>query len=461
MNSPPSPFSIPNVRRFVWFRVLFHARFYYPVFTVLFLDFGLSLEQFALLNVAWAASIVVLEVPSGALADVMGRRNLLIVSAALMVLEMSILCFAPLGMPRLLFALFLLNRVISGAAEAASSGADEALAYDSLAREGDPLQWPLVLETQMRFQALAFVLSSTIGAAVYDPRLMQRAADLLQAPVTLDQDLTLRFPLILCLLMSFCALATAFRLREVRGEDAPVRRLCKEDLLRTLRDATRLTWKAGGWILATPIALVIILFNVTFDSMIRLFLTLNSQYYRVIELPEASFGLIGSALSVMGLVTPGWARRLTQRCTPRFNAALVTLLSLVGLVGCAFTVPYWGLIPVVPIFAAMFLLGFFVSHYLNAVTVSSQRATILSFRGLTMNFGFGVIGILYSLLLAVERPEVRAALPALSEGEIEDVLFVNALQWFPWYFLATVAITALFAAWSLRRSTFANSTPAT
>ena len=61
-----STFAIRNVRLFIAFRVFFNARFYYPVFTILFLDFGLTLEQFALLNAAWAAAIVLLEVPSGA-----------------------------------------------------------------------------------------------------------------------------------------------------------------------------------------------------------------------------------------------------------------------------------------------------------------------------------------------------------------------------------------------------------
>ena len=50
--NPSSPFAIRNVRRFIAFRVCFNARFYYPVFAVLFLDFGLTLEQFPLLNAA-------------------------------------------------------------------------------------------------------------------------------------------------------------------------------------------------------------------------------------------------------------------------------------------------------------------------------------------------------------------------------------------------------------------------
>lgn len=56
---------------------MFNCRFYYPIFTILFLDFGLSVAQFAVLNAVWAATIVMAEVPSGALADVVGRRRLL------------------------------------------------------------------------------------------------------------------------------------------------------------------------------------------------------------------------------------------------------------------------------------------------------------------------------------------------------------------------------------------------
>ena len=62
----PSPFAVRNVRLFIAFRIFFNSRFYYPVFTILFLDFGLTLDQFALLNAVWAATIVLLEVPSGA-----------------------------------------------------------------------------------------------------------------------------------------------------------------------------------------------------------------------------------------------------------------------------------------------------------------------------------------------------------------------------------------------------------
>ena len=100
-----------NIPLFIAFRILFNARWYYPMLAVLFLDFGLSIEQYALLNVAWAAAIVAFEVPSGALADQLGRKRMVVFAAILMVVEMAVFAFAPRGNPSLLFALFLVNRV--------------------------------------------------------------------------------------------------------------------------------------------------------------------------------------------------------------------------------------------------------------------------------------------------------------------------------------------------------------
>ena len=162
-------FSIPNIRRFIAFRIGFNARFYYPVFTILFLDFGLTIEQFAILNAFWAASIVLFEVPSGALADVIGRKRLVVIAAGLMVIEIAVLTFAPRGDAALIFALFLVNRILSGIAEAAASGADEALAYDSLVAAGIPDEWGRVLERQMRLRSAVAVCAMVTGAAVYDP----------------------------------------------------------------------------------------------------------------------------------------------------------------------------------------------------------------------------------------------------------------------------------------------------
>jgi MFS family permease len=444
-----SIYQINNIRLFIAFRVFFNARFYYPVFTILFLDFGLTLEQFALLNVVWALTIVVVEVPSGALADIIGRRNLLVSTGVLMVAEIALLCFAPRGDARVLFILFLANRVLSGTAEAAASGADEALAYDALKAEGDIRDWGRVLETQMRFQSIAFIVAMSVGAAVYDPALMGKVAGWLGVKTTMTQGVTLRFPLFLTLLMAVMTLITTLRMKEVPVRDGG-EKAADGNLEGSVLQALKVTLRAGGWILKTPFALVIITTAVVFDHIIRMIVTLSSQYYRLIELPEASFGLIGSGLAVLGLFIPRVARRLAEHRSPGYNLGVMAVLTFSGLLGTTFFLPFVGLAPLVVLYSVFYFLNFFVSHYLNRMTSSSQRATVLSFKGLSLNLAYGLIGVFYSLLLGALRTRVQGRTPDLVGQGLENVIFIKSFAWFPWYFLFMFVTLLLFARWQLR-----------
>ena len=145
-----------------------------------------------------------------------------------------------------------------------------------------------------------------------------------------------------------------------------------------------------------------------FDSVVRLFLTMASNYFRFIAVPEAAFGLIGSGFAVIGFLTPALARRLVGRWTISSNFALVASLTVAGLAGTSFVWPIWGLLWLVPLGMAMSLTQFYVSHYLNAaVTDARQRATVLSFRGLAFNLAYGGAGLLFAGLDAFVRQVQR------------------------------------------------------
>jgi MFS family permease len=418
-----------NIPLFIAFRVLFNARWYYPVLAVLFLDFGLTIEQYALLNVVWAAVIVGLEVPSGALADRLGRKRLVVFAAVLMVVEMGVFAFAPRGNPSLLFALFLLNRLLSGAAEASASGADEALAYDSLVAEGRAGEWPRVLERVMRCQSVAFFVAMMLGAAVYDAAVVQRVCTALGLPWKVTHEMTMRFPIYLTLGNAVLALLVTLNLREPFAPVSPD----GEKRVASVGATWRATLAAGRWIRQTPLALGLILAGLCFDSIVRLFLTMASNYYRLIALPDATFGLVGSGFAVLGFFVPALARRLVTRGTMRGNFAIVAILVALALVGIARIWPIYGLIWLVPLGTAMSLTQFFVSHYLNGlVTDSRQRATVLSFRGLAFNLAYGGVGLLFAGLSR-----------ALSGAGTQEAVFARALGWLPWYFAATVVLLAV------------------
>ncbi|RYD36614.1 MAG: MFS transporter [Verrucomicrobiaceae bacterium] len=417
-----------NVPLFIAFRVFFNARWYYPVLAILFLDLGLTVGQYAMLNVAWAAAIVGLEVPSGALADYLGRRRMVVFAAMLMVIEMLVFAFAPRGNPSLLFILFFINRIFSGAAEASASGADEALAYDSLAADGREKEWPQVLDRVMRWQSVAFFLTMMAGAALYDEGFMRRLMEATGLPWEITKETAMRLPILFTLGNAVLALGVAFSMRE-----PPV---SKEH-----GDAPANPWKAtlaaGRWIWITPAAFAIILAGLCFDSIVRLFLTFEAGYFRVIGLPTASFGIIAAVLSLLGFVVPLIAKRMVEKRTMWGNFSAVAVMVFTGLLGAAFVLPWpFGLLWLVPLGMAMSFIQFFVSHYLNGlVTDSRRRATILSFRGLAFNLAYGAVGLLFAGLTKGIGKASGTASP--------DEVFARSLGWLPWYFLATLILLAI------------------
>ncbi len=430
-SKPHSPFVLSNVRRFIAFRTFFNSRFYYPVFTIIFLDYGLTIEQFALLNTIWAFTIVLVEVPSGALADLIGRKRLLVATSWLMIIEMFLLGFVPLGNSNLIFGAFLLNRILSGFAEALASGADEAIAYDTLIAEGDPDDWPKVLDVQMRVQSFSYIITMTLGAFVYDPGTVNAALHWFGLDINLSQQVTMRFPIYLTLGLGILSLLTTTGMKDPVTETKES--TADHNVWQKIKGVSKLTLMAGHWIFHTPMAMAIILIGMSLDHVLRMLVTMTSQYYRIIDLPEASFGLIGSGIAIIGLVVPRIARAMVEHFKPLTNVLCVIVLTTASLYGLTFFVPVFGMLPMALVFVSMMLTSFFTSHYLNQIAEPQQRATILSYKGLAFNAAYGMIGIFYAGLIAKLRANVGDISTGLTTGMIEDEAFRQSITYFPWY----------------------------
>lgn len=448
-NSKSNPFLINNIRLFIAFRVFFNARFYYPVFTIIFLDFGLTIEQFAILNSIWAATIVLAEVPSGALADTIGRKKLLLTTTLLMMVEMLLLCFVPLGNINIIFWAFLINRILSGLAEAMASGADEAIAYDSLVEEGDEKDWPKVLSVQMRISSFASIITMTTGAILYDPSIMNRLLNLFSSGISLTQQDTMRFPLYLTLILSVLAIITVNMMRETQLENPETLETpTKSSLLGSIKT----TLEAGVWITRTPFAFAIILFGMSFDHVVRMIVTMTSQYYRLIQLPEALFGLIGAGIAILGLVVPKIAEKMANTFSATRNTLIISFITVLGFFGLTSFTPYFGIVPMALVFVSIMLTSFFTSHYLNKITASHRRATVLSFKGLAFNLAYGGIGLLFAGLMQNLRQSTLIARPNLAPETIENLAFESAIGWFPWYTITILIFTAIFCRIILKSS---------
>ena len=98
----------------------------FPVYALLFTDAGLSTGQVSTLLVIWSATHVVLEVPSGAWADTVSRRRLLVLASALYAGCFALWSAVPT------YAAFAGGFVLWGLSGSLVSGTYEAYVYDHL-----------------------------------------------------------------------------------------------------------------------------------------------------------------------------------------------------------------------------------------------------------------------------------------------------------------------------------------
>lgn len=129
----------------------------YPVYALLFADTGLGGVQIASLFILWSLVSVVAEVPSGALADRIPRRHLLVASGLVRAAGFALWVMLP-GYPA-----FAVGFVLWATASALSSGTLEALLYDELRAFEAADRYPQ-LRAWVGVAALLAELSATLAA---------------------------------------------------------------------------------------------------------------------------------------------------------------------------------------------------------------------------------------------------------------------------------------------------------
>lgn len=100
--------------------------FLFVLFAAFLNDMGLSGTQISFVAITYAASQAILEIPTGALADKFGRKNVLIFEKITKIISLSILLFANN------FYGYLISAFLTGLADSLQSGTIEALMYDNM-----------------------------------------------------------------------------------------------------------------------------------------------------------------------------------------------------------------------------------------------------------------------------------------------------------------------------------------
>lgn len=133
--------------------------FIYPVYSVMFVDKGLSPLQISILLMVWAGTSFILEVPSGVIADKYSRKTILVLSQLVRIVGYMFWVLMPN------FLGFLIGFILWGIKSAFTSGTLESFIFDELKARNLESEYAKILG---RLQSLGYlaILFSGIGASL-------------------------------------------------------------------------------------------------------------------------------------------------------------------------------------------------------------------------------------------------------------------------------------------------------
>ena len=353
-----------------------------PVMVLLFRARGLDLTTVAVVMASYSITTAVCELPTGGLADVVGRRPVLIAASALFVVQNLVLGLG-LSVPALAA-----GAVVGGLARALDSGPLQAWYVEAVHSVDPHADLKPGLARGEAAEAGALGLGALTGGAL---------ASLVPMDATGGVVISLSLPFLVAAAIGLVhAVALVGWVHDPPREHRPALRQVLVGVPSTIVTGVGLAARAGtlrrltllSGCLGVTLASVELLTPVSFARMLGGEQAAAGPYSVLVTL--AFFGTaVGSTLA------PALARLV--RSSPRGIAASMAL-SAVALFGIAAPTFAVAAVAYVVLYALLGLSGPLASDLTHRAVPSAQRATILSVQSLTLQVSGVVAGLSLSLL---------------------------------------------------------------
>jgi len=346
-----------NVWRYYLFRFFIDFQLWLPIWVVYLTDErGLSLWQIGALDAPFWILLIVLEVPTGAIADRWGRKLSLSYGALANCIAVVVFGLASN------FGILLVSYMVWAAAFTLYSGADQAFVYDSLRGAGRADDFQKILGRARAVQAIGAILGLAVGSVV-------------------AEVVNLWVPVVASGGLMGIAWLVSFSFKEPPRFDQDQE---QERYLEVMK-------VAFGVVFRHPTVRSVMLFMAVVTGVGVSMIILQQPFLDSHDVPYGWFGAFlipGQILSVVGAL---YAYRISARLGVTRIIAAMPLFAMVTAVGLA-TVDHVAAFAFYPLTTTMFAVSSIVlADYLNRRIPSAQRATILS--AYSMVFSFVVAGM--------------------------------------------------------------------
>ena len=333
-----------------------------PIMVPFYHSRGMGATQIFIVQAIYSASLIVFEIPSGYLSDVIGRKRTLVLGSMFLPTGLCIYAFSD-G-----FYGFAIAEFILGIAGSMRSGTDSALIYDTLIELGKESQYNKFEGRAVSYERIGGSVASVLGG--------------------LFALIALKLPFYINIGSGLIMVALAVTMVEPKRK-----RLAGEKPLGEMLKIVRYC------IAHRQIRTIMILSSLLLSSgVIGVW-----SYYMYYEEIGLSIGLFGIIFAISGLCSALGSRQahlIEERIGGRGVLFSILLISpffiLLGLIKSAFLLPF--------IFLNGFLWGVsgpLLTGYINKLVGSDIRATVLSVSGMCGSLSFVVLSPIFGRLVDV------------------------------------------------------------
>jgi MFS family permease len=360
----PTPRSIQRTYLLLLLGNTLAASFIWGINTIFLLDAGLSnLEAFAA-NAFFTAGMVLFEVPTGIVADTVGRRMSYLLGTV--TLTASTLLYVLLWQIKAPFWQWAIASMLLGLGFTFFSGAVEAWLVDALTATGFTGKLESVFGRGQVVTGAAMLTGSVAGGFI-------------------AQQTSLGIPFVLRGLVLIVMFAVAFRLMHDIGFTPEKGGRALTEMRKIASDSIEYGWRvpAVKWLMVEALF--------TGGVGIYAFYALQPYLLELYGDPHAYqiAGLVAAIVAgaqILGGVAAPWIRRLFHRRTSALIATAGLSVITLGLIGIVES--FWAVIGLIVAWGLLFAASMPIRQtYLNGLIPSRQRATILSFDSMMSSTG--------------------------------------------------------------------------
>ena len=343
-----------NIGKLFILRGLAFAWFPIPTLILFYQSHGLDLGQAVLLKTILSLSILCLEVPSGYLADRLGRKFCLVVGSVAWLVGWLFYCTGSS------FATFAVAEILAGVAASLISGADTAIAYETLLELNREDDYRIFEGRLVAIAGITEAVCGLIGAAI--------------------AEINLVYPFYLQTICIAVYLVLSLTLAEPKrhvARTAIEHQSVKTIIVDVFIKRPRLRW--------------LILLGSIFSTATFLIVWLSQGYFQEIELPITAMGWTWAIFHLLMSLASINAHRIETLLGIR--KALIILVLLLGgayiLLGSVTSMV--GIVFIALIYLVRGVRSPLTLNLINQQVPSHIRATVLSLSSFTFHLGFAII----------------------------------------------------------------------